>query len=664
MEGMANNEDQPMTMFDYARPSLTGTESSIVRPDVQGNFEIKPNVIQMVQQFVQFDGLQDGDPNAHIANFLEICDTFKIDGATDDAIRLRLFPFSLRSRAKQWLNSLPRGSITSWEAMAEKFLAKYFPPAKTAKMRNDISSFYQLESETLYDTWERFKELLRKCPHHGIPDWLQVQTFYNGLNTATRQMIDAAAGGTLNSKTPRAAQELFEEMAMNNYQWSSTRSKPAKSAGIYSLDAVTSLAMQVEALGKKIDGLSVNHQVAPVMRCDICGGGHPNHECRATQKEYANVIGNIPPYQNYNGMNNPGWRNYANQPWNNNQQPMQNNTLPGFQQASHPPPPPAEKKSNLEELLSERPQGSLPNNTETNPREQVNAVTLRSGRTLQEKGKQETEKDAVEEEDKCQEENVEKPPVVKEFIPPLPYPARLKKDRDNEQFGKFLSLFRQLHINLPFVNALAQMPKYAKFLKDLLSNKKKLEELATVTLNEECSAILQNKMPEKLKDPGSFNLPCLIGRLIVDRALADLGASINLMPYSVFKKLGLGEPRPTRMSIQLADRSIKYPRGIIEDVLVKVDKFIFPVDFVILDMDEDTNVPLILGRPFLATTGAIIDVRDGKLILREFLISNPLERSLVHDRGKDDMSLVTQEQWCHLEATKPLWRKRDFKVLE
>ncbi|XP_027368262.1 uncharacterized protein LOC113874229 [Abrus precatorius] len=379
-------------------------------------------------------------------------------------------------------------------------------------------------------------------------------------------------------------------MAMNNYQWSLTRSKPVKSAGIYSLDAITSLAMQVEALGKKIDGLSVNHQVAPVMRCDICGGNHPNHECRATQEEHANVIGNIPPYQNYNGMNNP----------------------------EH----------------------------------------------YKRRGSKKQKKDAVEEEDKCQEETVVKHPVVKEFIPQLPYPTRLKKDKDDEQFGKFLSLFRQLHINLPFVDALAQMPKYAKFLKDLLSNKKKLEELATITLNEECSAILQNKMPEKLKVPGSFTLPCLIDRLIVDRALADLGASINLMPYSVFKKLGLGEPRPTRMSIQLADRSIKYPRGIIEDVLVKVNKFIFPVDFVILDMDEDTNVSLILGHPFLATTGAIIDVRDGKLILREFLILNPLKRSLVHDRGKNDMSLVTQEQWCHLEATKPLWRKRDFKDLE
>ncbi|XP_027364550.1 uncharacterized protein LOC113871650 [Abrus precatorius] len=537
--------------------------------------------------------------------------------------------------------------------MAEKLLAKYFPPAKTAKMRNDISSFYQLETEMLYDTWERFKELLRKCPHHRIPNWLQVQTFYNGLNSATRQMIDAAARGTLNSKTPGAAQKLFEEMAMNNYQWSSTRSKPSKSAEIYSLDAVTSLAMQVEALGKKIYGLSVNHPVAPMMRCDICGGGHPNHECRATQEEHANVIGNRPPYQNYNGMNNPDYRNYANPSWNNNQQPTRNNTPSRYQQAPHQLPPLVEKKSNLEELmtkfiqfsesrfqstetalrnqqasihnleiqlvqisrlLSERPQGSLPGNTETNPREQVNAVTLKSGRTLQEKGKQETKKDAVEEEDKCQEEIVEKPPVVKEFIPPLPYPARLKKDKDDEQFGKFLSLFRQLHINLPFIDALAQMPKYAKFLKDLLSNKKKLEEL------------------------------------IVDRALADLGASINLMPYSVFKKLGLGERRLTRMSIQLADRSIKYPRGIIQYVLVKVDKFIFPVDFVILDMDEDTDVPLILGHPFLATAGAIIYVRDGK--------------SLVHEGGNDGMSLLTQEQWCHLEATKPLWRKMNFEVLE
>ncbi|KAK5824909.1 hypothetical protein PVK06_019696 [Gossypium arboreum] len=159
------------------------------------------------------------------------------------------------------------------------------------------------------------------------------------------------------------------------------------------------------------------------------------------------------------------------------------------------------------------------------------------------------------------------------------------------------------------------MPTYTKFLKELITNKRKFEDLSTVKLNEKCSAILQNKLPTKLKDPRSFTIPCLIVNLNIEKALADLGPSINLMSYKRFKQLGLGEPKPTRMSIQLADRSVKYPRGIIEDVLVKVDKFIFPVDFVVLDMDEDVEVPLILGRPFLATTRAVIDVGDGKLVL-------------------------------------------------
>jgi hypothetical protein len=182
------------------------------------------------------------------------------------------------------------------------------------------------------------------------------------------------------------------------------------------------------------------------------------------------------------------------------------------------------------------------------------------------------------------------------------------------------------------------MPKYAKFLKDILTNKKKLEELSHVTLNEECSAILQNKLPKKMIDPGSFTIPCLIGSLSVSNALADLGASINLMPYSVFAKLDLGEPKPTKMSIQLADRSVKYPRGIVENMLVKIDKFVFPVDFVILDMDEDKNVPLILGRPFLATSRALIDVCDSKLTLRvdDEQVVFDIKDSMRHTQDHDD----------------------------
>ena len=160
------------------------------------------------------------------------------------------------------------------------------------------------------------------------------------------------------------------------------------------------------------------------------------------------------------------------------------------------------------------------------------------------------------------------------------------------------------------------MPKYAKFLKDIISKKWKLEEHETVMLTEESSAILQRKLPPKLKDPGSFTIPCTIGKSYFNRALSYLGASINLMPLSVFRKLDLGEVKPTTISLQLADRSIKYPRGVIEDLLVKVDKFIFPVDFIVLDMDEDEEIPLILGRPFLATGRTLIDVQQGKLVLR------------------------------------------------
>ena len=199
--------------------------------------------------------------------------------------------------------------------------------------------------------------------------------------------------------------------------------------------------------------------------------------------------------------------------------------------------------------------------------------------------------------------------------PHVPHPNATRKDRSDEQFGKFLKLLKKLHINLPFIEALSQMPNEKKFLKEILVNKRKFDEASHVELNAVCSAILQNKLPHKLKDPGSFTIPCLIGSLDVNNALADLGASINVMPYKMFKQLGLGKPKQTRMSIQLADKTIRFPRGIIEDVLVKIDKFIFPVDFVVLDIEEDSNVPLILGRPFLATARTIIDVGTGELTL-------------------------------------------------
>ncbi|KAF7839018.1 uncharacterized protein G2W53_007500 [Senna tora] len=200
------SEQNNHNVSDYATPKLDGLQHSIRRPSIQANnFEIKPATIQLLQANGQFGGSPIEDPNNHILNFLEICDTFKHNGVSDDAIRLRLFPFSLRNKAKVWLQSLPEGSISTWEELAQQFLIKYFPPGKTAKMRNDITSFVLLDNESLYEAWERFKELLRKCPHHGLPKWLQVKTFYNGLSFEIRTSIDAAAGGALMSKPVDAA---------------------------------------------------------------------------------------------------------------------------------------------------------------------------------------------------------------------------------------------------------------------------------------------------------------------------------------------------------------------------------------------------------------------------------------------------------------------------
>ncbi|XP_057761044.1 uncharacterized protein LOC130981466 [Arachis stenosperma] len=149
-----------------------------------------------------------------------------------------------------------------------------------------------------------------------------------------------------------------------------------------------------------------------------------------------------------------------------------------------------------------------------------------------------------------------------------------------------------------------------------MTRKKNWEETETIVLTEECSAIIQKKLPQKMKDPGSFQIPYIIGDINIEKALCDLGASINLMSLNMMRRMRTEEAKPTRMALQLADRTFKFPHGVVEDLLVKVGEFIFPADFVVLDMEEEANTSIILGRPFLATAGAIIDVQKGELVLR------------------------------------------------
>ena len=178
-----------------------------------------------------------------------------------------------------------------------------------------------------------------------------------------------------------------------------------------------------------------------------------------------------------------------------------------------------------------------------------------------------------------------------------------------------MNMFKQLEINILFANALAQIPNYIKFMKEIMSSKKELEAYGTVNLFENYNAIIK-EFPGKLKDQGSFTIPCNIGEHTFSKALCDLGASINLMTFSIAKKLNLGEITPIALSLQMADRSMNSPISIIEDVLIKVGKFIFPVDFVVLVMEEDEKVLIILGKPFLATSRELIDVESGELTLR------------------------------------------------
>ncbi|XP_070014096.1 uncharacterized protein [Nicotiana sylvestris] len=175
-------------------------------------------------------------------------------------------------------------------------------------------------------------------------------------------------------------------------------------------------------------------------------------------------------------------------------------------------------------------------------------------------------------------------------------------------------MMKSLSINVPLVEALEQMPGYPKFMKDLVRKKRSMN-CETIKMTHQVSAIVHSMAP-KLEDPGTFTIPCTIGSAKFAKALCDLGASINLMSYSNFKILGIGQQRPTSMRLQMADRTMKRPLGVIDDVLVRVDKFILPADFVVLDCEVDYEVPIILGKPFFATRKALVDVEAGELTFR------------------------------------------------
>ncbi|XP_009621308.1 uncharacterized protein [Nicotiana tomentosiformis] len=244
---------------------------------------------------------------------------------------------------------------------------------------------------------------------------------------------------------------------------------------------------------------------------------------------------------------------------------------------------------------------TLLSNTEKNPKETIKVVFLRSGKIVVDpvmKARPEVVNKQTEtlEAKKCKMQNGQSSGVQEEIeesrhMPALLFPQKMKRERLDNYFGRFLEMLKQLYVNISFTEVLIQMPA---FLKEILSSKKKLNEITVSMLNVHYNAILQNKIPQKCEDPRSFTIPCSLGNEKFDKAIYDSGVSINLMPLSVFRKL----------------------KGIIEDILEWVDKFVFPVDFILVDMEVNKEVPLILGRPFLCTSRAILDIYEGQLMLR------------------------------------------------
>ncbi|GKC35011.1 reverse transcriptase domain-containing protein, partial [Tanacetum coccineum] len=398
--------------------------------------------------------------------------------------------------------------------------------------------------------------------------------------------------------------------------------------------------------------------------CVVCGGPHPYYECLATDSNTFNASAATRTYnQGGHGYRPQGETNYR---------------------ASNQMRPPGFPQLNVQNNQN-RPSGSgsLPSNTIANPRGDLKAITTRSGVSydgpmipptsspLPKEVEREPEatKDKVQTTSSGSTAHVQ-PLVVQVPIPEpdvapkpnpkpsIPYPSRLNdqklREKANNQMLKFLQIFQRLHFDLSFADALLHMPKFASTFKSLLSNKEKLFELANTPLNENCSAVLLKKLPEKLGDPDKFLIPCDFPKLDECLALADLGASINLMPFSVWKKLSLPELTPTWMTLELANRSVAYPVGVAEDVFLKVGKFHFSANFVVVDYDVDPRVPLILGRSFLRTAQALIDVHGEELTLRvndesiTFNVRHTLRYSYRYDESfnRIDVIDVTCEEYA------------------
>ncbi|GJY29617.1 reverse transcriptase domain-containing protein [Tanacetum coccineum] len=515
------------TMAELLRAPTEGyAEAIVVPPILAEHFELKHSLINMMTSD-QFFELEKDNPHDHIP--------------------------------RRWLEKEPPYSILTWEDLVSKFINEFFPPSRTKNLRNEISNFQQRFDESFLEAWDRYKDLLRACPHHGFTDLNQLDTFYNALNPTDQDSLNSAADGNL--------LEITKLTHVLNQQTSDVAT------------AMTAILKQFQATPPPASVKAVEEI------CVTCGGAHPYYQCLAADgNNFSEYRDNI---QGYVAAAAALMSNQTNE--------LKNMMTSFFQMNT----------------ASTSGTGSLPSNTVANPKGKLKAITTRSGLVLDGPTVSMPPAFINPEEDERVEETLTdpkhgeytikvppphvqkaKPPSQRNFVihqrdpryPHIPYPSRMnqekQKEKDTVQIHKFWHMFKQLHINISLADALILIPKYQKMLKSLLSNKEKLIELANTPLNENYSAVILMKLPEKLGDPGKFLIPCGFSELKF-KSIADLGACINLMPLSVWKELGLPELISTQITLELANRDIFSLKGIARDVFVPVGKFTFPADFVI-----------------------------------------------------------------------------------
>ena len=476
-------------------------------------------------------------------------------------------------------------------------------------------------------------------------------------DVASQEYLDAAAGGAFLALDVPRAKSLVEKIAFHQ-SWVGERQAP-RTKGVHQIDSIDMLTAKMDLLLKNIESPTqdMNQIAESRITCETCGeAGHSGNNCPMTQEE-ACFIGSGNP--NNSGFRpQQGWNSKPNLPY--GQQQGNGNFTPSLKDIWY-----GQKQINdsiskkfiandkiLEGLASQiegfnsviknqlsfnkmietqvaqlaascpNPNtGKLPGQPEVPARENVSAVTTRTGKstrdppmpqsagTPQELVTEETEEDEGPTESP-QEKEAAKIPDVNRDPNFLPFPERKKRPVADEQFDRFVEVIKKVHIDLPLLDVM-QVPTYSKYIKDILSHKRSLPDPEMVKLTEECSAAILNPQPRKKKDPGCPTIACAIGDLEFDNALCDLGASVSVMPKVVFNKLKHLSLVSTPMCLQLADQSVRYPAGIAENVPVRVRNDFVPVDFVVLDMENDAKTSLILGRPFLSTANATIDVGNG-----------------------------------------------------